>query len=494
MAVVCEGDSLTYAELDERVDAVAAMLAMAGVVPGDRVVWLGQNCHRWLEILVAAGRIGATLCSLSWRQPAAELGQITADLAPRVIVWQERELKELVDAVAPQALGAEWIQHDGVGPDGYEARVHAAAGASRPAHVENPDDPVLAMVVASATNDNPVALLSHRNLLIPALVLGPLQHIDASTVNLASAPLFHIAALFSILPTFQFRGTNVMVGRPDPERLCAAVEQYRCTHAYLVRPTAEAMLAIARERPVDLSSLRSNLDLPGWTDLVARDDSPWGRRTGGYGQTETNMAVLSALGRADASSTSGCAAPYAEVRIVDAAERECGVDELGEIVVRGPSVHRGYWNRPALNMHRFRGGWWHTGDLGRRDRDGSISFVSPMGRMLKSGAENIYATEVERCLSEHAAVAEAAVLGIPDEVWIQRVMAVIVLADGVVAGPELEAELTAHCRVRLAPYKIARQFHFQHVSLPRAGSEIDYDELDRVHGGGNYPGAGTRST
>jgi long-chain acyl-CoA synthetase len=117
-----------------------------------------------------------------------------------------------------------------------------------------------------------------------------------------------------------------------------------------------------------------------------------------------------------------------------------------------------------------------------------------MGRMLKSGAENIYATEVEGCLSAHPSVAEVAVLGLPDDVWIQRVHAVVVLRNGAEPGPDMEAALTAHARERLAPFKIARSFAFQREPFPRQGGAIDYARLDREHGGGNYPGAGTRST
>jgi acyl-CoA synthetase (AMP-forming)/AMP-acid ligase II len=489
-AVVCGAARITHAELDDRTDRLASALSRQGVEPGDWVAWLGQNCHRWLELLIAAGKVGAVLCSLNWRQPASALVTVLSDLRPRLVFWQEHELGQPASDVRANAAGATWIGHDDVGDSGYEALL-AAAPIAAPGHVEDPDDPVLAMCVTGGDGDTPVSMLSHNNLLVPGWVLGPLQWIDASTVNLASAPLFHIASLFTIVPTLQCRGTNVMVARADPEQICKAIEGHRCTHGFLLGPTAEAIVDLNAGGQYDLHTFRSALSIPAWQAMVTNDDSPWGHRTGGYGQTETSMALLAALGGEDCSSTSGRAAPYAEVRVVDDAGMDLAVGEVGEIVVRGPSVHRGYWERPELNSRRFRGGWWHTHDLGRRNADGSVTFVAPMGRMLKSGAENVYASEVERCLLERADVLEAAVIGIPDDKWIQKVMAVVVLRPDTAASEE---ELSAHCRQRLAPFKIPRSYALQFVPLPRDGGAVDYAALDAAHGGGNYPGSDTRST
>ena len=158
--------------------------------------------------------------------------------------------------------------------------------------------------------------------------------------------------------------------------------------------------------------------------------------------------------------------------------------ETGEIVVRGPMVMTGYHRRPELTATRSRGGWHHTGDLGRRESDGSLSFVGPMTRLIKSAAENIYPGEVEACLRTHPAVADAAVIGVPDERWGQSVKAVVVLWEAVT-----DAALIAHCRDRIASYKKPRTVEFT-PSLPRRGDAVDYDALDRAYGGGGYPGTG----
>jgi long-chain acyl-CoA synthetase len=150
----------------------------------------------------------------------------------------------------------------------------------------------------------------------------------------------------------------------------------------------------------------------------------------------------------------------------------------------------GYWNRPQANAERRRGGWHHTNDLGRREADGTISFVGPKTRMIKSAAENIYPAEVEQCLREHPAIVEAAVIGVPDPVWVQSVKAIVVLrpdADGVDAETVIE-----HCRSHIASYKKPRAVEFVDA-LPKQGFAVDYDALDARFGGGGYPGGTTPS-
>jgi long-chain acyl-CoA synthetase len=149
----------------------------------------------------------------------------------------------------------------------------------------------------------------------------------------------------------------------------------------------------------------------------------------------------------------------------------------------------GYWNRPDENARRQRGGWHHTNDLGRRETDGSMSFIGPATRMIKSAAENIYPAEVEAAIARHPAVAECAVIGVPDAEWTQSVKAVVVLNDGAVATAD---EIVEHCRTRIASYKKPRAIEFLE-KLPRQGFSVDYDALDRQFGGGGYPGGRNRS-
>jgi acyl-CoA synthetase (AMP-forming)/AMP-acid ligase II len=164
--------------------------------------------------------------------------------------------------------------------------------------------------------------------------------------------------------------------------------------------------------------------------------------------------------------------------------------ETGEIVIRGPIVMNGYWNREALNQHRRRSGWHHTHDLGRREPDGTLTFIGPKTQMIKSGVENIYPAEVEACIRRHAAVADCAIIGVPDPRWIQTVKAIVALKPGASA---VETDIIEHCRLQIASYKKPTSVAFQDRIPRTAFGEIDYKSLDAAHGGGNYPGGATRT-
>ncbi|MCX7621668.1 MAG: AMP-binding protein, partial [Acidimicrobiales bacterium] len=159
-----------------------------------------------------------------------------------------------------------------------------------------------------------------------------------------------------------------------------------------------------------------------------------------------------------------------------------------EIVARGLTIHNGYYNRAELNEARLAGGWHHTNDLGRREDDGSISFIGPKTRIIKSAAENIYPAEVEGCIRKHPAVADVGVIGVPDPTWDQSVKAIVVLKEGQEATAE---EIIEHCRQHIASYKKPRSVEFVDA-LPRKGWAVDYDALDEQFGGGGYPGLTTR--
>ena len=489
IALICEDRRVNYRQLLDRSLRLASLLVERGIGKGDRVAWIGQNSGHWLELLIASAHVGAIFCSLNWRLSVAEQCAMLDYVDPHLMVWQQQDVGATGVALRDQRPQSAWIAHDDPSVDGLEALIAAAAPFEPEADPGDPDLPVLLLPVAHPAGSPLASLLSHRNLLVAAPLMAQLQDIDRSTVNLAAAPLFHVAAFFTLIPTLLMRGTNVMVARSDPERLCREIAAHRCTHGFLLAPTAEGMIEANAAGRYELGSFRSSLRIDRWRSMVADDESRWGRSPGGFGQTETGMAVLAALGEG-ASMTSGWAAPYCEVRIVDGDGRTALPGQTGEIIVRGQNVHLGYWRAATLTRARFTDGWWHTGDLGARAADGQISFVGPKGRMIKSGAENIYGSEVELCLARHPAVSEAGVIGVPDATWIQTVRAIVVLAEG---AATTEAQLQDFVRDALASYKKPRSIVFRREPLPRSGPAIDYARLDAEYGGGGYPGEGTRS-
>lgn len=484
-----DGDvALTWRDADRRVNRVAHALRDSGVGPDDRVLWLGQNSFRLYELLLACCKIGAQFCPANWRQQPDELAFVIDDLAPVVVVWQDEEVGETVaEGRARTAHDARWIQHD---TGEYEAWL-----AEQPDDIGDPDgdashDAPLLLIFTAAFDGRPnAAMLSSRALIAQGLLMAPWTGIDADYVFLNSGPLFHIGTFMPNLSTFVMGGANVFVRRSDGVALCEAIDRFRCTGGFVVGPMVDAIVEANAENSYDLSSFRGKRGNRTFDAWVQADSSPWGRHPGGYGQSEVmGMATFDLLG-VGGIGTHGRTSPLVEVRIVDADDNEVAPGEVGEIVIRGTTVMNGYWNRPELNAQRSRNGWHHTNDLGRFETDGTLSFIGPKTRMLKSAAENIYPVEIENCLKTHPGVADAAIIGVPDETWVQAVKAVVVVREGASLSAD---DLIEHCRARIASYKKPRTVEFVDA-IPRQGFAIDYDALDERFGGGNYPGGTTRS-
>jgi acyl-CoA synthetase (AMP-forming)/AMP-acid ligase II len=486
-----DGDvRLTYAELDQRVNRLANGFVGAGVGSGDRIVWLGQNSFRLLECLLAAAKLGAYFCATNWRQSGEETAFVLDDLSPALVVHQAAEIGETVRAareLSQAAAAARWVQHD-------NGEYEALLGAGSPSEpdlavpmVVDPNDPVLLMYTAAFSGRPNAAMLSHRALIGQALIIGRLAEIDAEYVYLNCGPLFHIATFFSTLATYLHGGTNVFTPRVAADELCRLIQAERCTGAFLLPPTTKRIRELNADGRYNLKTLRGYPGATDWNEMITVDTSPWVRYPGGYGQTEVvGMLTFAALGT-DAIGMHGRTSPLMQLRIVDPDDRELVAGEVGEICARGPLVMNGYWNRPQENADRFRNGWHHTNDLGRRESDGSLTFIGPKTRMIKSAAENIYPAEVEGCLKQHPAIADVAVIGVPDPTWTQSVKAIVVLREGMHATEE---EIISYCRDRIASYKKPKHVEFV-GSLPRHGFAIDYDALDVEFHGGGYPGAAT---
>ncbi|MER5998346.1 AMP-binding protein [Nonomuraea angiospora] len=462
----------TYPELDARVTRLADALAGRGVAAGERVVWLGQNSHAVLELLLACSRLGAILCPANWRQSEDELRFVLSDLTPKVVVWEPSDATTAVSE-------STWVRAG----DEYEELV--AGGSPRDFPQVDDGEPVLALYTAAFDGRPNAALLSSAALVAHSASLLVVRQMEPGFTFLNNGPLFHVGTMMFCLATFQIGGTNVFTPAFDPEEVCRLIDAERVTQAFLFGPMIDAVTAANAGGKYDLSSLRFVSHSAEWDSMITVDDSPWCRsKMGGYGQTEVG-GMLTFLGLADGGSGfAGRPSPLVQVRILAPDGTELPPGEVGEICARGKTLFSGYFVRPDLNTAKSAYGWHHTGDLGRREPDGTITFIGPKLRMIKSGAENIYPAEVERALKSHPAVADAAVIGVPDPTWHQAVKAVVALKPDATATAD---ELVDHVRTQLASYK--KPSHVAFVdAIPKRGFTPDYDALDSAHGGGNYPG------
>jgi acyl-CoA synthetase (AMP-forming)/AMP-acid ligase II len=488
---VVDGDvRFDYAEMAGRNARLVNLLRNRGVGAGDRVAWVGQNSFRVLELMLAAGRLGAMVCPVNWRQSTAELSFVLADLEPALSIVDPSGLGDVVDGVRTAASVHSWLMVDD-SAQGYERLVAAAEPTNE--HVTEADDsqPVLVMYTAAHEGQPNGALMTHRGLIAAAVLHATMNGaFERRPVFLAASPLYHIATLMGCLSTFVLGGTNVYLPRVDAKEMRRLIDSEACTWAYITGPTI-GQLADAAEAAdsalMSLSTPKAYVAADGrWAHLGVPSSAPWSLHPGSFGQTEmTGMITYTALG-VGAAGAAGRTSPWCLTRLVDADGNEVAPGETGEITARGVTAGAGYWNRPELNAARSRGGWWHTNDLGRREADGSLSFVGPKTRMIKSGKENIYPAEVERCLREHPSIADAAVIGVPDEVWEQSVTAIVVARDGAALSAD---DVIAHCRSRIASYKKPKAVRFVEA-LPRPNGQLDRNALDQMYGGGGYPGVG----
>ncbi|MFE0700780.1 long-chain fatty acid--CoA ligase [Streptomyces sp. NPDC058872] len=472
IAVVHEGSTSTYRELHERVLRLAHALRTLGVVRGDRIAYLGPNHPAFLETLFAAGTLGAIFVPLNTRLTVPELTHNLVDSGSTVLVHGPEQ-----DGTARAAAAGAGMRHRIAlaGPDddspGYEELL-AHAGTEPLDEAVAPEDPCIIMYTSGTTGRPKGAVLSHANITWNSVNVLVDTDLTGDEVTLVMAPLFHTAGLnMTCLPTLLKGGRVVLLGAFDAERVLELIEELRVTYAFGVPTMYDAMAARPRWATTDLSSLRT-LNCGG-APVPARTIATYLDRglafSQGYGMTEASPGVLY-LDREQAAAKAGSAGVphfFTDIRIVLPDGREAGPGERGEIQVQGPHVMTGYWNRPEDTEAVFTGeGWLRTGDVARTDDDGYVSIVDRVKDMFVSGGENVYPAEVEEVLLTHPAVAECAVIGVPDPVWGEVGRAVVVLGPGARADRD---EILGHLHGRLAKYKIPKTLVLTE-ELPRTAS------------------------
>ena len=467
----------TYGESAGRVLRLAnALRTQLGVSPGDRVAVMSLNSTAFLEVY-HAGLLGAAVVNpLNLRFAPRELTHVLADSATAV-VFVDAWFAGVIDQVR-EAAGVRTVVLLGEGPEGtphdlrYEDLLSAGEEVVPPEPEE--DDPALLMYTGGTTGLPKGVLLSQRALMLTRYHIG-LSFELTDEPYLAQVPMFHAASMGAVLGGATAVAGLVIVPVFDPEAVMSACETYACGNTIMV-PTMLAMtFAHPAYRPERLRSLQrltygaSPMPRPVLDRL--RNDQPQLRLFQGYGMTES-AALVSVLrpedhDHEDRLTSAGRPVPGTVVSVQDGLGTVLPVGEVGEVCVRGGQLMREYWQRPEETAEAFRDGWYHTGDAGRLDADGYLFLVDRTKDMIVSGGENVYSTEVEGALASHPAVAQVAVIGVPDDVYGEAVHAVVVLAPGQTAT---EAELIAHAKGLIAGYKAPRSVELRAEPLPLSGA------------------------
>ncbi len=472
LAFVSGEQRISHRDYARRVQRLAAGLAAIGLVKGDRVAVLAQNCQEYIDLYGAAARLGLILVPVNWRLSADEIVYVITDTTPKVIVVGA-EYRPVIDGARDRFSFVEGFFTLGAAAPDFAA-FDDLARAGQDSNVPDfdiSDASGFVIIHTAAVAGHPRgALLSHAGLLTANLQLIGSWNLTVQDVHLGVLPLFHLAGLGLLLAVQQAGGATVVLPRFDPQAVMRAISVERASLFAEFPPMLSTLLDKAAKDGDDMSSLRhlTGLDTP---ETIARFESmyPSARFWATYGQSEVAGAVTLSPFR-DRPGSAGQPTMLNHVGVVDDLDQGLPVGQIGEIVVRGPMVFGGYWNCESDNEFGFRNGWHHTGDMGRFDDDGYLWYCgrSPAKELIKPGGENVYPAEVEKALLDHPAIAEAVVFGVPDAQWGEAIKAVCVCRSGQTLGAD---ELIEFVATKIARFKRPKHVVFS-PELPRTAQGL----------------------
>jgi acyl-CoA synthetase (AMP-forming)/AMP-acid ligase II len=479
--LVDENRRCTFREFNSRTNAMARGFLNAGIKPGDRVAVLNHNSVELFEVYFGAMKAAAIPVPINVRLAPPEVAEILQDAAPSLLLAHKNYLPK----IPPKGPGQTWSQVYAIGgsetlPD-YETLI-GNYSTSRVEPVADDDDPAILIYTSGTTGKPKGVMLTHRNLLADVWSSCVTRRLAPDDVALVTAPLYQAGAFGSMIANV-FRGnTIVILDGFDPPKVLATIEREKVSTALFVPAMIIKLLEFEDRGRYDLSSMRTVVygaaPMPVGALKQAMERFRWDF-IGACGATETGPGYIAFLDREnhylDGSAqmekrlqSIGKEGINAEVRIFDDEDRELPPGEVGEIVLRGQNIMKGYWGKPRETAEALRSGWYHTGDLGYMDADGYIYIVDRKKDLIISGGFNVYPKEIENVLDTHPAVLESAVVGIPHPRWGETPLAFVVLKKGAPA-PELGA-LMGFLRERLADYKLPRGGIQFTQELPRNAS------------------------
>lgn len=482
------GRVLSYGEFSERIGRIADHLACnCAIGIGDRVAVLSYNNPEMLELQFACTRLGAVFVPLNFRLTAAELEYIVSDCSAKVLVADVAFEQTAREVAKTSHVGHVIITNsDGTASD-YEKAVSAATP-----HYGQTDltlDDTSAIMYTSGTTGHPKGCqISHSMALFNAINLTAPAKITSDSVQYTFMPLFHTGGLnVFTLPVLHAGGKVILTREFVPAEVLGVIGDPAkgVTHFIGVPAMLLFMMQHTDFEKTDFSRLVSGFvggapvpvpTLKAWLGVGANIQQ-------GYGMTETGPSCLT-LRLEDAQrkiGSTGKPVTHVEARVVDEHGNNKAVGEVGELWVRGPSITKGYWNKPQANAKDFTDGWLHTGDAARIDDEGFFFIVDRTKDMYISGGENVYPAEVENVIYQINGIVEAAVIGIADEKWGETGRAIVVVAPG---SNVTEQSVIAHCKERLAGFKLPKSVALTDVIPRNATGKVLKTELRKIFGDG----------
>lgn len=462
---LANGACHTYADLNRRANRAANFLReKCGVKKGDRVSILAYNSVAYVDLLFGLGKIGAIFAPLNWRLTSRELTYIVNDCKPKVLIVGPEF--ESVHAEMQDAIHVEHqisIEDARLPGESYET-LHAQASDVEPQGIPVSDDDPLCILYTSGTTGQPKgAVLPHRQVLwnsINTVMSWGLCETDVSPIL---TPMFHSGGLFVFLvPLFHVGGKLLLARTFDPDASLKLIVDQKCTVILGVPTVFQVWMNLPQFDAADFGHVR--FFISGGAPCPPSLIQAWSEKKGvvmrqGYGLTEVGVNCFAMTDNDALQKLGSVGKPmlHSEMRLVDAQGRDVPNGETGELVIKGPHVCLGYWNNPQATEQAIQDGWFHTGDMARMDADGYFYIAGRFKDMIISGGENVYAAEVEAIFREHAAVADAALIGQPDEKWGEVGLMIVACKTNQTVSAD---ELLKFCSGRLARYKIPKRIEF----------------------------------
>ena len=481
-AIRAQGAVLSYAELARHIALTAkALQAELDIVRGERIAILAANHPAFLVLLYACARLGAVLVPINWRLAPAEQLFILQDAGVKALILEE-SAAAIIAPLKEACPGTHIVGLDFAPASGTSLAALQQGGGGRLGAEGDVSLPLLIVYTSGTTGRPKGAVLRQEALMWNAVMSQHMHDMTAADHVLTVLPMFHVGGLnIQTTPALQLGATVTLHARFTPQATLEAIERDSPTLTVLVPSTIQAMIDHPLWQRTRLDSLRAITT--GSTQVPQHLIDAWVDRgvpvLQVYGATETcPIAIYTRLsGDWRRKGSTGLPGLACAARLVDDAGREVACGEAGEVIVRGPNVFAEYRGDASATASALRDGWYYSGDIATRDADGHFFIHDRKRNVIISGGENIYPAEVERVLLQHAAVAEAAVIGRPDQRWQEVPVACLVLRQGAKAEPE---EIEGFCLAQLARYKVPRQYLFLDALPLNALGKVQHFRLKQL--------------